>query len=197
MEWEEIASQWEKLSLQLEAQKKVTGTLILKMTRSDYRSKLSRVVFPEVIGSLFCLIELVYLLLHFRMLNTWYLVLCGVVTALILLVLPMLSLTALRKMVTVPVSSGNVRQSLVAYSKNKKFWVFTQKTSFYLGAILLLTILPVAGQIFALTDMFVNTKLWYWYILAYPFFYFLSRWIFKSYNSTLADAENILKELED
>ena len=74
-------------------------------------------------------------------------------------------------------------------------FVYVQKASFLLGAILLVVLLPVMGKIFSGKDIFMNTWLWLGYAIAFPFFYGFSQWVFKSYNKTTAAAENILKEL--
>ncbi|MEP6594799.1 MAG: hypothetical protein ABJA71_02585 [Ginsengibacter sp.] len=64
-------------------------------------------------------------------------------------------------------------------------------------SILMLVILPVMGQLIGGIDFFTETRLWIWYVTGFPFFYLFAKWVFKSYNKSTADAENILKELQD
>jgi hypothetical protein len=46
-------------------------------------------------------------------------------------------------------------------------------------------------------DIFSSGRLWFSYVIASPFFYGVSGWVFKKYIKITADAENILKELEN
>ena len=96
----------------------------------------------------------------------------------------------------VNISENSYKQSLLEYTNGKMQFVFAQKLSFCLGAILMLAILPVMGQLIGGKDIFITTSLWYWYPIAFPFFYWFAQSVFKRYNKTSADAENILKELE-
>jgi NADH:ubiquinone oxidoreductase subunit 6 (subunit J) len=130
-------------------------------------------------------------------LNNWYLLVCGMISALILIILSILSIITMRNFRTANISADNYKQSLMAYSKGKIQFVRFQKLSIYLGAILMLAILPVMGQLIAGKDLFIETRLWMWYVVGYLLFYPFSKWVFKSYLKTTADAESILKELEN
>jgi hypothetical protein len=196
MQLEEMKTLWEEMSMEIEKQKKITDSLIIKMTQADYRNKINKILFPEAIGSLACFAGVLFILINFQKLNTWYLLICGIIAALILLLLPILSIKAIRKMGSVNISGNNYKQSLLEYSKGKLQFVFVQKLSFYLGSILMLVILPVMGQLISGKDFFTETRLWIWYAIGFPFFYSFARWVFKSYKKTAGDAENILKELE-
>ena len=122
---------------------------------------------------------------------------CGIISVLILFVLPLLSIKAICKIRSLNILDNNYKQSLLEYSKGKIQFVFVQKLSFYLGSILMLVILPVMGQLIGGKDLFTETRLWMWYAIGFPFFYWFAKWVFKSYIKSTADAENILKELKD
>jgi hypothetical protein len=157
----------------------------------------SKIVIPEVIGAFICFAGALFILVNLQKLNNWYLMTCGVISVFILLLLPILSFNSIHKIRTVNILENNYKQSLLEYSKGKLRFVFVQKLSFYLGAVLLLTVLPVMGQLIAGKDLFTETRLWLWYVIGYPFFYAYSKWVFKRYLKTTEDAENILKELEN
>ncbi len=72
---------------------------------------------------------------------------------------------------------------------DKMQFVFVRKLSFYLGAILLLVTLPVMGKLIGGKDLFVTTHIWMYYVIAYPFFYAFSKWVFKKYTKSTNDAE--------
>jgi hypothetical protein len=196
MELEEMKALWSEMSVEIEKQKKLTDSLIIKMTRSDYRSKINKILIPEAIGTFVCFAGALFILINFQKLNPWYLLVCGVVSVLISFILPILSIKAIRKIHSLNISNNTYKQSLLEYSKGKIQFVFVQKLSFYLGSLFMLTILPVMGLLIGGKDMFKETQVWYLYAIGFPFFYYFARWVFKSYNKITADAENILKELE-
>ncbi len=197
MEFEEMKSLWSEMSGKMEQQKKLTDSLIIKMTKVDYRNKIMKIFIPELIGTLVCFAAVLYILISFQKLDKWYLILCGIVSVLILLLLPFFSFNAMHKIRSVNILANNYKQSLLEYSKGKQQFVFVQKLSFYFGAVLLLAVLPVMGQMIAGKDLFIESRLWLWYAIAYPFFYGFSKWVFRKYTKVTVEAENILKELEN
>lgn len=196
MELEEMKSLWEEMSGKFEQQKKMTDSLIIKMTKSDYKNKIMKIFVPELMGALVCFAAALYILISFQKLDNWYLIVCGIVTVLILILLPILSFNAIHKIRSINILNNNYKQSLQEYSKGKQQFVFIQKLSFYLGAVLLLTCLPVMGRLIGGKDLFIETHLWLWYAIAYPFFYGFSKWVFRKYAKATVEAEEILKELE-
>ena len=196
MEIEEMKTLWNEMSGEIEKQKKLTDQLIIKMIRTDYRNKIGKILIPETIGALICVAGSFFVLINLYKLDTWYLLACGIISVVILFILPGLSINSIRKLRSIHISDNNFRQSLFEYSGAKMKYVFTQKMSFYLGALLMLVFLPVMGKLVDGTDFFKATWLWYYYVIGFPFFYWFARWVSKSYRKTILDAENIIKELE-
>jgi hypothetical protein len=197
MEFEEMKSLWGEMSEKIELQKKLTDSLIIRMTKSEYKNIIVKIFIPELIGAIICFIAVLYILLSIQKLDRWYLMAFGITTILILILLPILSFLAIHKIRSVNIPDNNYKQSLLKYSKGKQQFVFIQKLSVCLGAVLLLTVLPVMGQLIAGKDLFIESRLWLWYIVGYPFFYGFSKWVFRKYAKTTAEAESILKELEN
>ncbi len=197
MELEEMKMLWDEMSVALEKQQRITDSLIIKITQANYKDKVSRILIPETIGALICIISCIVILFNFDKLSTRYLQACGVLTALILVLLSSLSITSVCKIRTLNISDHNYKEILLEYSKSKIQFVFAQKMNFYLGAILMLTLSPVIGQLINGVDLFKETRLWLWYAIGFPFYYFFARWVFKKYVKITTDAGNILKELEN
>jgi hypothetical protein len=197
MELEEMKVLWEEMSQELGKQKKLTDSLIIKMTEARYRSKISKILIPETLGVLVCLAGMLMIIVNFKILNTWYLLVCGIVTVFILGILSLLSIQVMTKMRAVHISGNNYKESLLTFSTGKMRLVSLQKLSFYLGAVLMLTVLPVMGKLIGGTDLFKATRLWYWYAIGFPFFFYYARWVFKHYRKTSSDAKQILNELKD
>jgi hypothetical protein len=201
MELEEMKTLWEEMSTEIEKQKKLTDSIIIKMTQSNYRNKLNKILIPETISAVVAFGMVLYLLINLQKLNTWYLMACGIICVLILTILPVLSIRAIRKIHSLNISGNNYRQSLLEYSKGKIRFVFIQKLSLYLGAMLMVVSLPVMSQLIFGKDMFTGPRLWMSYVIGgcvigFPFFYYFARRVFKCYVKTATDAEIILKELD-
>ena len=195
MELEEMRSLWVEMSVEVEKQKKLTNSLIIRMTRVSYKNKLSKLYIPEAIGAVVCLCGLLFLLVNFYKLNTWYLVACGIAATVILFLLPILSIRAIRNMRSVNITANSYKQALLHYSKGKLQFVFVQKLSVYCNSVLMLTMLPVMAMLISGRDIFKNSDLWYGYVIVFPFLYYFATWVSKKYSKTTTDAENILKEL--
>lgn len=196
MELDEMKTLWKEMSTDLEKQKVLTESLIMKMTKANYRNKISKILIPEAIGAAVCMAGLLYILFNLDQLNTWYLLASGVISILILALLPVLSINAIYKIRSLNISNHNYKEILRGYTKDRLHFVFVQKLNFVLGAVLMLTMLPVMSRLMGGTDVFKDHSLWFWYAIVFPFFYYFGIRVFKSYIKTTADAENILKELQ-
>jgi len=196
MELEEMKTIWGEMSAAIEKQKMLTDALIIRMTQADYRNKINKILIPEAVGSAVCFAAFLFILINLQKLDPWYLMVCGIMSSLIIILLPVLSVKAIYKMHSINIGGNNYKQSLLEYSKGKLQFVFVQKLTFYLGSLLILTLVPVMGKLIANADMFKVTRLWYCYVIMFPFFYWFATWVFKQYRKIIQGAENILKELE-
>ena len=198
MELDEMKTLWNEMSLEMEKQKKLTDMLIIKMTKADFRNKFNKLLISDAIAAVICYAAFFFILINMRSLNTWYLLVCGIVSALILCLSPIFSLRSIYKMRSVDILNNNYSQSISEYAKAKIQFVFGQKLSIYLGAVLLLATLPVAFKLVAGKDVFKysHINIWYIYLIAFPFVLWPGRWIVRYYIKTATDAENILKELD-
>ena len=197
MQLEEMKIAWENMSEDIRRQKKLTDSLIINMTKLNYRQTTRKITVPETIGNFMCIIMVLFIAVNFKMLHPWYLQGCGIIALITLLVLPILSFGSIHTIRSAHVLHNNYKEMLTAYSRGKKKFVAFQKANYYLGAILLLVILPVTGQLIAGKDVFKQNWIWLWYSTSFIFFYFLSNWVFRRYITTINEAENILKELEE
>lgn len=197
MELEEMKSLWEEMSVKLAGQQKLTESLVLKMTENRHRNKVNKIILSETIASLLCAVQLIYLAANFQKLDTWYLASCGLFTGITLLMMAGFSLTMTRRLGAINISENNYRQSLLEYSKRKLKFISLQKLNFYLGFVLMITTIPVAGKLFGNLDYFKETKLYIIYTVGFILYTFFAKWVLKSYVKMANDAENILKELQN
>ena len=193
-----MKSTWLEMSDELNKQKKLTDKLIMEMTQKKYRSKLRNVFIPEAIGTVICLIALALIIFNFAMLDTWYLILAGIISVTLLVILPFMSLSALMKMNSIAILENNYKQTLIDYTKAKRLFMRVQKQGLYLGFIFMLMFLPVVSKISNNKDIFLQTEIWKWYIpLGGLFLYFFSRWVYGHYKKSVTAAGDLLADLEE
>ncbi|AXT55084.1 hypothetical protein J8L88_04185 [Aquimarina sp. MMG015] len=200
MELEEMQHVWSEISGQLEKQKKLTDKMIMMMTQEQYRKKWNRIAYPEIFGTIICFGMALLILLNINTLETWYNMFFGISSAIILIILPILSLRSINKMSGINFYENSYRDTLVKYTKNKKQFQSLQKISYYLSFLLIFFILPVTSKILGGKDMFTGVKnLWPLLIfipMGITFFVFFAKWVKKCYGKNINDAEEILKDLQ-
>jgi hypothetical protein len=167
------------------------------MTQVNYKDRLNQIFIPEAISSVFCVVIDIFIIANFQKLETWYLQFCAVATILILSALAFFSIRAIKKMGAIDIAANNYRQTLAAYSEGKLQFIFVQKLSFYLGAVLMLVCFPVALKLIAAVDPFKTMKLWMWYAIAFPFYWIAAKKVYRYYSKTTVQMENVLKELDE
>jgi len=196
MELDEMKKLWTDMSAEREKQKLLTDQMVQNMTKSNYQSKLKKIRIPEIMGTTISIAAALYILMDMQQFNTWYLTGCGIISAIILVLLPFLSIRSVYRLQSVNISGVSYKETLLAYAKRKKEFVSVQKLAFILGALLVVVILPVMGKLIGGKDLFAESWLWIWYSIGFLFFSFYARYVFRHYMNSVSEAEVILKELE-
>ncbi|WP_299436818.1 hypothetical protein [uncultured Aquimarina sp.] len=200
MELEEMQEVWSEISGQLEKQKKLTDKMIIMMTQEQYKKKWNKIAYPEIFGTIICFSGAILIFANIAKLETWYNILFGISSAIILLVLPILSLRSISKMSGINFYKNSYKDTLIQYTKNKKQFQSVQKTSYYLSFLLLFLILPVTSKIMGGKDMFTGIKNIWPLLIFIPigivFFVFFTKWVRKCYGKNINEAESILKDLQ-
>ncbi len=197
MELKELETLWSEMSQELKTQKKLTNKLIMNMTQERYSNKFQKISTYETIGGVICIIAGIFILSKFSLLDTWYLQLCGLFTVIFLFLLPVFTLSSLRRLQKLNVADKNLKETLVSFTKAKNQLLFLQRLGIYLSFVLMFTILPVASKIMKGKDLFLDSNLLYIYLpIMAIFLFFFTRWGYGCYKSITNSAENILKELE-
>jgi len=197
MELEEMKNLWQEMSAGVEKQKKLTDSLIIKMTQMNYKNKLNKILIPEAVSAPIAFGAAVFISVNIMKLNTPLLLGCGIISILISFLMPILSINSILRMRSLNVSANNYKESLLEYSKAKMHFVFIQKLSFIFGAMILVTGIPVMCQLMGKQYALKTNQIWYSYVIAFPFFLLFARWVFKYYIKSASSAGNILKELAD
>ena len=162
MKIEELQDVWKEMSNELEKQKKLTHEIIINMTRDRYRGKLQKIARYEGVGAVICFMAALYILANFSMLDSWYLMFCGIFTVGYLLVLPLLAFRSIRQMARIDIAKGDYTTNLLAFTKARSQFLFIQRIGIGFAVILMVTALPVAGKIMKNKDLFAESASWNW-----------------------------------
>ena len=194
MELEEMRQLWDSMSQELQKQKLLTEKMIIEMTQQKYRTTLKGITLPEMVGTVICFVASALIIVNFDQLDTWYLVLSGIVCAIFLIILPILSWKALLRMQKMEL--GTYKESLTKYAERSKRFIQIQKMSYYLGYILAVAILPVSSKLINGKDIIATSNYWILpMIFLVIFHFFFSKKVFKYYNKVRHEAEELLEDL--
>ena len=200
MKLEEMKSLWAEMSLKLENQKSLTDKLILEMTQERYVNKFTKIQMYESIGAIICFAAALVVIINIGKLDTWYLLVSGILTITFLILMPILVLRSIKSIKQLNIASNNYKETIMSFAKAKKNLLTFQRVGIYLSFLFALIIMPVASKILKNKDFFTmehSTKFW----IAMPLFFvgliFFARWGYRSYQNITNSAENILKELEN
>ena len=197
MELDEMKTMWTEMSEKIDKQKHLTDKLIINMTQLQYKNKLQKISTPELIGTVICFAFAAMILVNFNKYDSVYLKTCGIISAMILVVLPVLSLKAIFALSNLNIVTGNPREVLTSYAKGKHRLLFVQKLSFILTLVLLITTLPVMLMIMGGKTTHVKPEVWLWFIpIGLTITILFARWVYGYYLKTVNKIEDLLKELE-
>jgi len=199
MEIEEMKALWSEMSDQLEQQKKLTNEIIMSMTQERYSRKFQTIFKYESIGSIFCFMLVLALLLNFYKLDTWYLILCGVFTGGFMAVFPVLVLRSLNRLRKLNITDYNYKSTLLSFVKEKKKILQLQKTGMLFYIPLMPAMLLVAVKILKNKNFFTMEKSMFVYIvlsITLVLAVWITHWGYNHYKKITGAAENVLKELE-
>ncbi|SFW19548.1 hypothetical protein [Cellulophaga fucicola] len=199
MDIEEMQAIWSQIGQDLEKQKKITNTLVMKMTQERYANKFSKLATYETLGAFICFITALVILLNFNKLDTWYLVLCGALLTGYFITLPALVLKSLYTIKAIKIDVTSYAVTVKKYVKAKNKLMLVQQLGVYLNFVALLLVIPVFSKLFKNKDVFVTPNtIWYWLLPVLVILMVLvSRWGYNCYKKITNSAENLLKELED
>ena len=198
MDLEEIKAVWSEMSDQLEQQKKLTNEIILKMTQERYSNKFQKVTIYEGFGAIICFIAAFFLIINFGKLDTWYLAVCGVITLVFMLVLPVLVLRSLNQIKNLNITESSYRDTIIKYEKVKRNLLMQQQFGLYGSFVIFFTSLAIFSKIFSGEDIFVqqqDTAVYIFTVAIAIVLIFFARWGYKCYKSITSSAESILKRI--
>ncbi|MEK6154705.1 hypothetical protein WIW50_15660 [Flavobacteriaceae bacterium 3-367] len=199
MELAELQETWSKLNTKIDNQRILTDKVIMDVVKIKYSNKLKSILKYEGTGTAVLFLALIIVIWNIQLFDTLPLQICAVLSIIIMTILPILSLTAVYRMNNMDMAKRNYKQTIIEFTKRRTHFLLVQKWGIVLSAIFMLTAIPLALKIGKGKDFFAgesNNLLWFIPIALIALFFF-ARWAYGCYVKITADAQNILKELED
>ncbi|APU70126.1 MULTISPECIES: hypothetical protein [Flavobacteriaceae] len=197
MELEEMKNLWKGMSAQVEKQELLTKNLIEKVTEQKYYSKLNKIRYSEIIGTIICYLGAIYLIMNFMKIDPLAEKIFAVIAIGLLLTLPIISLSSLNGMQKVKISSKTYLDTLNDFGRRKIRFQKFQKLNVSLGLFLILVAIPVLSAIKGV-DLSETEHFW---TLTFPIsiiaFLGFAFWVLRSYNKSLEATEKLLSEINN
>lgn len=200
MELEDMKTQWEAMSQRVAALELINDKKIMEITQLKYKNSFSKLTNYERGGAVICYLIGLFVLFNVTKLDTWYLLLCGVLVMAFLFILPFYSLKALRDISNLSVSKYNYKEMLQRYEILKKRTVSFQKKGVIASFVMLFVSIPVADRILNGNDFFLNeikSSFWGAIVFGVVVVIFASKWGVGWYKKITNRAGSILKDLEE
>ncbi|MGB5820966.1 MAG: hypothetical protein WBG90_15880 [Saonia sp.] len=199
MELAELQETWSKLSRKIDNQKLITDKVIMDVVKLKYTNKLKAILKYEGSGTIVLFVALIIVIWNIQVFDTLPLKICAVISIVIMVLLPVLSLTSIYRMNNIDMSKRNYKDTIIEFTKRRTHFLIVQKWGIVLSAVFMLTAIPVALKISKGKDFFAgdsNNLLWFIPIALIALFFF-ARWAYMCYSKITEDAKDILRELEE
>lgn len=198
MDLDQMKNTWSELSDGLSKSTKLQDEEILKMIHRKSTSRLNRIVYLEVFGSIVTVAAITYLAFNFYKLDNWLAIIGGVATILVFLVALLLSANIIRKARRVDLLKSSYQQTIDNFNELRKTLKLYKTISIYLNVFLPFLFIPVMASMFLgknlLEDLEVFGKmLLASFLLIPPVFYLLIRF----YKKNVREAKQALDSLEE
>ena len=194
MELDDLKNTWTELS----GEAKIDTKIIEQTTKSNYKSNLKKIVYPEIVGVLVCLLGAVYIGLHFDKLDSNLLKGTGILAIVLLVLIPVISLISLLQFNTIGDLNKPYSETLADFATQKIRFHKLLKVSTLLSYLLLVMVIILLSKLFGENDISSSKYFWIFsFSFGYIFLLFYSKWVTKQYRNSLQQAENLLKELKN
>jgi len=195
MDLEEMKSLWQNLSVKVENQDKIQKEMLLEMTKTRFNRKLDGIRIPEMLGTLISLGYVGYLVFNFGRIDLWYNQIFAVVNVLFFIIMPLASMRSIYRMQGLQINHLATAEMLGEFRRAKQHFWRVQQLAVWLSGVIILTLVPVLGDIQDKMDKFVQPEFWIIYMpLGLTFLFFFSRYVLGKYRRVTQQLEDILED---
>jgi hypothetical protein len=196
MELDDFKKTWNETKIQVQKEQEINPIKLKIISNQKYQLKMKRIIIPELVGSIVCLAAAVFIGFNFRNLDTALLQGAGVISILLLLLLPVISALSTSQISTPVNVNKPYAEILKAFAIKKIRFVKLQKMNVTLCYLLLVNIIVLLSKLLGETDLSYNKYFWLFaFTIGFIFLLFYSRWVEKYYHRTLRQSEELLREL--
>lgn len=148
MELANLKNDWESATNEVKSQTILTPKIITEMTQKKYQSAMNKIKYPELIGSAICIAGLIFIALNFSNLNSILLQAVGVLTVLLLIILPALSFLSVSQFKNINNFDKPYVEIIKQFAKQKLYFLKSQKVNAFLSYLLLVCVIILMPKIF-------------------------------------------------
>ena len=193
---DDLKSAWQNES-NIAKKNNLTSSIIDKMTKEKYDSKIKKVALPEIIGSSICVIAAGFIALNFNKLDTIILQAAGAASVIILLIISVFSVLSLQRLNMKKDLTKPYAETLKIFATQKMAFYKLQKINIILCYLLLVTIIILLPKLFGGKNITEYKYFWLFaFSTGYIFLLFFSKFVSDFYKKKLQQTEELLKELQ-
>ena len=196
MELDDLKNTWNEMDNQVKEKQNLTLKIFDKMSNRKFHSKMYKIILPEILGSLICISSAFFIGFNFHKLVGATYQIIGVIGILIFVMVTGISLLSLQNLNKVGDVGKPYVDTLKDFATQKIKFYKLQKLNLrlsYLQLVIVVLLLPKFFEKSGITD----SKYFYIFSFSFCFIFLLifSKWVMKSYNKTIRQTEDLLKEL--
>ena len=195
MELDNFKNTWDDIGSKLKIKQNFNPQKLDKMNKTKFQSSLNKILLPEIFGAVLCIGFAIYIGYNFSKLETLTFQIAGIVAIVLFVILPVISLLGILQVYKVADINKPYSETLKNFAVGKIKFCKLQKLNFTLCYLLAVTVILISTRLFGRNDI-TDSK--YFFIVAYSFVYivllFFSKWVAKTYNKTIQQAEELLKD---
>ncbi|MEO6538106.1 MAG: hypothetical protein ABIT07_12445 [Ferruginibacter sp.] len=198
MDLDELKKTWNEMSTQLPVNQDVNFKKFDKMSKKKLRSKLNKIIIPEIAGSLVCVGSAAFIGFNFYRLDSPAFQIVGIITVILLVILAVISLLSIKQLYQGGDLNKSYSDTLKTFATQKLKFCRLQKLNLMLSYLLLVTVLLLSTRLFGRNEITDSKYFWIFSIsIGYIFLVFFSKWVAQKYNGTIRQTEALLNELSN
>lgn len=186
---------WSDLSDQVEEKHQLTRQQILDMMEQNYKRQVNSILIPELIGSVICFGFSGYIFFNIQKLDEPLSLITGILSAIIMIILPILSLRKIRGWLSrINITENTYQQTIQDFNRMKRLFSKIHRYAYILGFGTMLLIIPPLAKIMSGKNILEDTGVWYRLPFGIVFIVLFVFFTLRFYRSRI---RNINKALQD
>lgn len=196
MELDDFKNIWDEMGNRVKEKQNLNLKIFDKMNRTKFHSSLKKILLPELLGSIVCIGFAIFIVFNFDKLDTVSFKISGAIAVLLFILLPTISLLSIQQLYKSADINKSYADTLKDFAVQKIKFCKLQKLNFTLSYLLLVAVILISTRLFGKNEATDNS---YFFIISFGFGYIVllsfSKWVFKKYNKTIRQTEDLLNEL--